>query len=368
MLQKRLTTTKTVFLMLLLLLCSCGRDEGGDPAASGVLAPFSDVRGIGETVTLQADEYVPEEISTYWFNQNTVFEGAQELAGQILESGKDPGLGVSELHAKGITGKGVTVAIIDQPLLMDHPEYAGKIEEYHTIGLKKGDDASSMHGPAVTSLLAGDTIGTAPDVKLYYVALRFWDRSAPKMAAEALDWLIEQNERLPQPDKIRAVSISADFTNQKNFADKGEWEEAVQRAEESGILVLDCRKDCDTCLFWPCSFDPEHRDEVERCVMGTPDGGFQECPSQAVGVPAGYRSVAEVYTPGEYSYSYDAIGGHSWAVPYGTGILALGWQVNPALTGQEMAGLLEKTVCQNEAGERFINPVAFIEAVEETLH
>lgn len=101
--------------------------------------------------------------------------------------------------------------------------------------------------------------------------------------------------------------------------------------------------------------------------MGTPEGGFQECPSQAVGAPAGYRSVAEVYTPGAFSYSYDAIGGHSWAVPYGTGVLALGWQMNPALTGQEMAGLLKKTAYQNEAGERFMNPVAFIEAVKETL-
>jgi len=145
---------RIVLLMLLLLLCFCGifsyesgRNEGGDPDASGVVAPFSDVRGIGETVILQADEYFPEEIFTYWFNQNTVFEGEQELAEQILENGKEPELGVSELHAKGLTGKGVTVAIIDQPLLIDHPEYARKIEQYHTIGLQKGADASSMHGP-----------------------------------------------------------------------------------------------------------------------------------------------------------------------------------------------------------------------------
>jgi len=38
------------------------------------------------------------------------------------------------------------------------------------------------------------------------------------------------------------------------------------------------------------------------------------------------------------------------------------------LTGQEITEILKKTVCQNEAGERVINPVAFIEAVRETLN
>lgn len=96
---------------------------------------------------------------------------------------------VSELHAQGITGENVTVAIIDQPLLLDHPEYADKIEQYHTVGLTEKDRPSSMHGPAVTSLLAGNIIGTAPGVKLYYVAIKAWKRSAPEMGTQALDWL-----------------------------------------------------------------------------------------------------------------------------------------------------------------------------------
>jgi len=34
---------------------------------------------------------------------------------QTMEMGKDPGLGIRDLHAKGITGRGVGIAIIDQP-------------------------------------------------------------------------------------------------------------------------------------------------------------------------------------------------------------------------------------------------------------
>ena len=70
---------------------------------------------------------------------------------------------------------------------------------------------------------------------------------------------------------------------------------------------------------------------------------------------------------GEYSYSYDAIGGHSWAIPYGTGILALGWQINPSLTGTRMITLMRETAYENAAGDLFIDPSAFIDAVRSTL-
>jgi hypothetical protein len=37
-------------------------------------------------------------------------------------------------------------------------------------------NALSVHGPAVTSLLAGNNICTAPDIKIYYAAVRAWLR------------------------------------------------------------------------------------------------------------------------------------------------------------------------------------------------
>lgn len=370
-------------LFLVLSLCSCSRNTDQNTTAGSesspqpsmyeesserILAePYMDVRGLDESITIKSNEYVPEDMITYWFNQNTVFEGNEELAAEILETGKSPGLHVSKLHAQGITGENVTVAIIDQPLLLDHPEYAGKIEKYHTIGLTEKDRPSSMHGPAVTSLLAGDTIGTAPGVKLYYVAIKAWDRSAPEMGAQALDWLIGQNEALPETEKIRAVSVSADFTNTEYFSGHSAWDEAVKRAQAADILVLDCRREYDTCVFWPSFFDPNSRDDITRCKIGTPDGDFLDCPSQALGTPVGYRTTAEVYYENEYSYSYDAIGGHSWAIPYGTGILALGWQVNPSLTGQELIELMHQTAYQNASGDQFIDPSAFINSVQEPL-
>ncbi len=331
------------------------------------LEPFSDVRGIHETVKLKSGEYITEDIYTYWFNQNTVFEGNEEIAAAVVESGKSPGLNVSGLHDQGITGEGVTVAIIDQPLLTDHPEYTGKIKSYHTIGLTEKDNPSSMHGPAVVSLLSGNTIGTSPDAEIYYVACKFWERNAPELAAEALDWLIDQNRTLPEKEKIRAVSISADLGNTENYDNPEAWDAAVQRAQDDDILVLDCRQDYDTCVFWPGYFNPNNRDDITTSMIGNPRGSFGEPPANALGTPVGYRTTAEVFRKGEFSYAYDAEGGHSWAIPYATGILALGWQINPALTGQDLIGFARQTAYINADGYSFLNPTVFIEAVRATL-
>ena len=43
---------------------------------------------------------------------------------KCLELGKNPGLGVRALHKKGITGKGISIGIIDQTLLTSHEQYA----------------------------------------------------------------------------------------------------------------------------------------------------------------------------------------------------------------------------------------------------
>jgi subtilisin family serine protease len=124
----------------------------------------------------------------------------------LFKSAMNPGLGVRRLHARGITGKGVNVGIIDQPLFQDHPEFAGKIAAYHDVGCNT--EESSMHGPAVASLLVGTQCGTAPGARLYHVAAPSWTGDTAYQA-KALDWLVEQSKALPAGQKIRVVSISA---------------------------------------------------------------------------------------------------------------------------------------------------------------
>lgn len=85
-----------------------------------------------------------------------------------MELGKNPGLGSRELHQKGITGKGVGIAIIDQSLLVDHVEYKEQLKMYEEIHCY--DERASMHGPAVASIAVGKTVGVALEADLYYIA------------------------------------------------------------------------------------------------------------------------------------------------------------------------------------------------------
>jgi hypothetical protein len=87
---------------------------------------------------------------------------------KIMEAAKNPGLGIRALHAKGVTGQGVGIAIIDQTLLVDHVEYKDQIRVY-----EEGEDVTGgwmetqMHGPAVASIAVGKTVGVAPYADLY---------------------------------------------------------------------------------------------------------------------------------------------------------------------------------------------------------
>jgi hypothetical protein len=156
-------------------LALCAIAVGQAPA----LQPYDDVRRIlgrlarGAKDVSQMDlSQMPDILPTLTFNQKTIWPDASRMPAaptpeELLKGAMNPGLGVRELHREGITGLGVRVAIIDQPMYVDHPEFAGKIAAYFDTGC--GLERASLHGPAVTSLLAGSTTGTAPGAIVYYL-------------------------------------------------------------------------------------------------------------------------------------------------------------------------------------------------------
>jgi subtilisin family serine protease len=104
------------------------------------------------------------------FDTHTIWPPAEKMPGgfdaeQIMSLGANPGLGVRALHGLGITGRGVGIAIIDEPLLVGHQEYADRLQLYEEIDIGP-TSASEMHGPAVASIAVGKTVGAAPDADL----------------------------------------------------------------------------------------------------------------------------------------------------------------------------------------------------------
>lgn len=296
-------------------------------------------------------------VNKFTFDTRTVWPAADKLpAGfepaRLLEEGKNPGLGVRKLHAAGIDGKGVGIAIIDQPLLKDHEEYKDRIVAYTEVDT---DGAGpQMHGPAVASIAVGKKCGVAPGASLYYFAVPTWKWMHNEPWAEQLERIIELNRTITGTPKIQVVSISLGaFSERPNPA---RWSEAVKKAEENNILVVTC--------------DPHYLQVATlKRIENRPDPGASDYvrgwfgdPGDALCAPAANRTLAGFRGP--QNYTYDRTGGLSWTVPYVAGVAALAWQVNPSIKPREMLELVKRTAIKTAAGS-VINPAAVIEAAKD---
>jgi len=134
----------------------------------------------------------------------------------IMETGKNPGLGTRALHDGEITGKGVGIAIIDQPLLIDHQEYKDRLRLYEEINVLP-DTEATMHGAAVSSIAVGKTLGVAPDADLYYIGswTGDWETDTNNFTwnfnyyAQAIHRILEINRDLPDDHKIRVIALQS---------------------------------------------------------------------------------------------------------------------------------------------------------------
>jgi hypothetical protein len=293
-----------------------------------------------------------EVIRTLIFNEHTKWpQSVGNYPHELLSSAKNPGLGIRELHAQGITGHGVTAAIIDQPMFPTHPEFKGQIKQY--IPAEVPYD-SSYHGPAVASLLVGKDIGVAPQAELIYVATPGALKTATAEIT-ALAKLIEINESLPTNNKIRVVSVSA-----APFEREGgnpAWFEMVKKANEAGIMVLDVSS-----IIAPGHFTADNRETVDSFEFGFAHRG-RFLNQTLLYAPTAPRTIAEHYEVDSPSYSYGGTGGLSWAIPYVAGVMCLGWQIAPQTTYSNLFELIINTASIKE-GCKIINPIAFITAVK----
>ena len=164
--------------------------------------------------------YADFDSRTTWPTADRMPEGfAHE---RIMEFGKNPGLGVRKVHERGITGRGIGVAIVDQVLLTKHKEYADRLRFYEEINVRPGTDPQ-MHGAAVASIAVGKTVGVAPEADLYYIGSWTGDWGKGKDGfewnfayyAQAVRRILEINKQLPDDRKSRVISMSVGWTSKR---------------------------------------------------------------------------------------------------------------------------------------------------------
>jgi hypothetical protein len=339
-------------------------DRFRPPEVITSVEPFDDVRWKDMRQIDLSDR--PDLLATLWFNRDTIWPNPNHMpsgcdVNELMTNAMNPGLGIRGLHQQGITGEGINVAIIDQPMYLNHPEFAGKIVACYDTGC---GSASSMHGPAVTGLLVGTNCGTASDANVYYAAVPSWLQDTAYYA-DALDWIIVQNKTLPPSEKIRVVSVSAAPSGPGSpFIHNTQlWDQAYALAEAAGILVLDCTNHHG--FIGPCWYDANDPEDPAKCTPGFPGTPVSFSPEHIL-VPCSPRTTAEQYYSESFSYQYCGRGGLSWSIPYCAGVLAMGWQIQPEISGDRMRQLLFESAHVNDQGARIINPQGFIELVKQT--
>ena len=315
-----------------------------------------------------ADLSAVEDYNDLSFSTSTVWpdelpEGFDPEA--ILELGKNPGLGIRDIHAQGITGKGVSIAIIDQALYTGHQEYKDNLMTSESI---HGTMSASMHGSAVCSIAAGREVGVAPDAKIYYISTytghndeNGGDDNDFSILADCIRRVVAINQKLPAQEKIRVISVSQGYRP----TDLG-YEElmaAIEEADQAGIFVLTVSAE----LFYRgFPFVGMSRD-----YMADPDDVNSYGPADLLSVgqssgnylvPMGSRTYASF--TGEDQYEIDHQGGVSWAVPWLAGLYALCCQVKPEITPQEFIDTVKATSTTVDFGH-VVNPAAIMDALQQ---
>lgn len=300
---------------------------------------------------------------------------------RIMELGRDPGLNIRSLHNRGITGRGVNIAIIDQPLLLEHEEYKDNIMLYERLNCLSTNAA--MHGTSVVSIAVGKNIGVAPDAKVYYIASTFGKMVGNEfvedltLMADGINRVLEINKHLPESEKIKVISISKGF----DYDVKGSAEvyNAIERAKQAGVFVIttSTSKNFNFNLMGLGRNQTANPNDINSYRPGLfwedvfNSGKFTL--DNLLLVPMDARTCA--FNTGKNDYVFSSNGGLSWTCPWLAGLYALCVQVNPHLTPDEFINIAFETgdevIIYHESRQyslkTLINPEKLIRAIEQYL-
>ena len=221
------------------------------------------------------------------------------------------------LHEKGIDGRDINLAIIDQYFETKHYEINECI-----VSKKKCDSSSedSFHGLTVSAQLCGKNLGIAPGSKLW-----FYGRSGVNNDAtcSALKDIYNQNQN---GANIRIVSISA-----SNHRKSIEFEDIQKKLINQGCYIIDSYEF--NKLFTSVNQDPFTYEYYYTDWQCDKEGKVREVFKNKIAIPTGGKMMPLIGTVNDYLYCSQA--SYSWAIPKLSGFFALALQINPDLTYEE---------------------------------
>ena len=253
---------------------------------------------------------------------------------------------LDQARAKGYTGKGVTIALIDGEVDTSAPELAGTTVIDKTPCTVTSSAYSKSHGTAMASLLVSKEYGVAPDATLLSYRTKYvQDGDTAESDCQGHhgnslyepEWLI--NQAITDGAQIISISASNGLTN-----DAMKW--AIARANALGVIVVGAAGN--------------DREEDTLDSYGKWSGVVSVSAIDTSGKRAEYSSwgkgvtVAAVGGPiVAHNYKTDtniSTQGTSNATPLVAGFLALAKQKWPNATSNQLLQLLTHTARTDQSG------------------
>lgn len=318
----------------------------------------------------------------------------------------EPELGVSRLHAKGITGKGVEMAVVDGGYVdktnteafgdrVRLPAEAVSPEHYHPTMV------------ASTAAANGKIKGVAPDALIYSDKWPDFEGGDPM---EVYKKIIEG--KLRGENNVRVINNSWGFSNQNVLIFKeirdilSQFKQVVDMAEKAGIQIVFAAGNegeapgipkIGTLSLFGIDVDKLTGDEkktldyiLDRVILvgasnteGTEDRSQHKMAEfSSVGDSLNRKLLPTVVAPGvdmmvygwdeASTYPKELVNGTSFASPYASAVIGLMTQVNPKITPAQIREILTSTAVklkdipesiQGRHGE--IDPEAAVNAAKQ---
>ena len=239
-------------------------------------------------------------------------------------------------------GEGITVAVIDTGVDLDHPDLQENIVNGRTYvaGTSTPDDDEG-HGTHVAGAVAAamngtGVLGVAPRANIMPIkALDFEGSGSTSNVAAAVRWAVDNGAHI--------INLSLGSVNESPT-----MKDAVNYATNNGALVIAAAGNCGSSSFpangctiqdepsFPAAF------ENVMAVASTTSSDTQSSFSTE-------GSYVEIAAPGSSIYStvpggsYASTSGTSQATPHVAGLAAAVWSLNPSLTNSQVRALINNT-------------------------
>ena len=276
----------------------------------------------------------------------------------LIEWGKTPILNVKNLHERGYTGKGIKVAIIDGAFNVEHEEFQNK--EIYYDNSTEGSNLR-FHGTAVASILCGKNVGIAPDVILYYFAVKTTLESGYDNKIQALRKIKKYNEENDEPIRIVSMSIGK-IDELKNYE---EFIEEIKNLEKQGTIVIwvSMEQKIRAGVQYELLTDRSNYKNIERNRFYKGIVGILRLiikDNDTILLPWADYTIAHDENINKYTYLGKSTWGNSWTIPVVAGLSALALQANDGLTKEEILENMKKSG-EKIIGSTIPNPEKFME-------